>query len=58
MKCVGFTSPEHAAELCSAGADDVISDFPSESLRYFQEIASSANTGNANQRSLISKQGR
>src|SRR5262249_14811063 len=56
MKCVGFTCPEHAAELYNAGADDVVADFSGESLRYFQEIA--ANIGNASQRSLISKQGR
>jgi beta-phosphoglucomutase len=40
MKCVGYVSPDRAAELAKAGADDVFSDFPDDALRYFKKIAS------------------
>jgi beta-phosphoglucomutase len=40
MKCVGYTAPERAEELRRVGADDVISDFPEDSVHYFQSVAS------------------
>jgi beta-phosphoglucomutase len=40
MKCVGYTSVGRAGELRRAGADDVISDFPEDSVHYFQSVAS------------------
>jgi len=58
MKCVGFTSQEHCAELYAGGAHDVISNFPEESLRYFQTIASSRAPQKPTEYSLTSPQGR
>src|SRR5579859_1373980 len=55
MKCVGFTSASRASELYSAGADEVIANFPDESLHYFQKIASSQEQ---TEHSSISRQGR
>ena len=40
MKCVGYTSPERAEELRRVGAGDVISDFPEDSVHYFQSVVS------------------
>ncbi|HLK04723.1 MAG TPA: HAD family phosphatase [Candidatus Acidoferrum sp.] len=44
MKCAGFTSPERADELRRAGADDVISDFSEDAVRYFGALLASANS--------------
>jgi HAD superfamily hydrolase (TIGR01509 family) len=41
MKCVGFTSAERADELRQAGADDVLTDFPKDAVRYFEVLVSS-----------------
>ena len=41
MKCVGYALPRFAAELAGAGADRVISDFPQDAPRYFEELLSS-----------------
>lgn len=38
MKCVGFASPERAGELRSAGADDVISEFPDDGVAYLRSF--------------------
>jgi len=38
MKCVGFASPERAGELRSAGADDVISEFPDDAVAYLRSF--------------------
>ena len=40
MKCVGYALPRFAAELAGAGADRVISDFPEDAPRYFEELLS------------------
>jgi beta-phosphoglucomutase len=42
MKCVGFAPPRRAAELRKAGADDVISDFPDDAVRYFERLVGAA----------------
>jgi beta-phosphoglucomutase len=38
MKCVGYALPEHTARLREASADDVITEFPSDTVRYFQTL--------------------
>jgi HAD superfamily hydrolase (TIGR01509 family) len=40
ISSVGFTAPAHAEELHSAGADDVISEFPQDSVSYFESLVS------------------
>jgi HAD superfamily hydrolase (TIGR01509 family) len=40
MKCIGFTSAKRSEELSSALAGDVVSEFPSDAVRYFQSFVS------------------
>lgn len=44
MKCAGYSSPERAEELRFAGADDVISGFPQDSVGYFRSLVNPAAT--------------
>jgi len=56
MKCVGFTSAERADELRQAGADDVLTDFPKDAVRYFETLVSSQDLSLVATRKQLSRQ--
>jgi len=58
MKCVGYTSEEHAAELRRAGADVVVAELPKDAVAYFRDVASSRGLSTPASRKQISRQGR
>ena len=56
MKCVGFASAERADELRRAGADDVLTDFPKDAVRYFDTLVSSQDSSVAATRKQLFRQ--
>jgi len=56
MKCVGLTPAERADELRRAGADDVIADFPEDTVRYFQTLVPSRDFSVVAARKQLSRQ--